>query len=85
MVFFGRKDKLEDRRLLASIDAVNGTKVYHIENGKQRPRYPLFLIGVAPRKNRRECEEQSDGLLDGGRLLQTPRRNNPGNRRISVL
>lgn len=34
MVFFGRKEKIEDRRLLASIDAVNGAKLYHIENGK---------------------------------------------------
>lgn len=34
MVFFGRKEKIEDRRLLASIDAVNGTKLYQIENGK---------------------------------------------------
>lgn len=35
MVFFGRKEKIEDRRLLASIDAVNGAKLYHIENGKK--------------------------------------------------
>lgn len=34
MVFFGRKEKIEDRRLLASIDAVNGAKLYHMENGK---------------------------------------------------
>ena len=33
MVFFGRKEKIEDRRLLASIDAVNGAKLYQIENG----------------------------------------------------
>lgn len=34
MVFFGRKEKLEDRRLLESIDAMNGAKIYQIENGK---------------------------------------------------
>ena len=33
MVFFGRKEKPEDRRLLASMDAVDGAKVYHVENG----------------------------------------------------
>lgn len=33
MVFFGRKEKIEDRRLLASMDAVNGTKMYQVENG----------------------------------------------------
>lgn len=33
MVFFGRKEKLEDRRLLASMDAVNGTIIHHIDNG----------------------------------------------------
>nr|XP_050846116.1 protein PALS2 isoform X2 [Vespula vulgaris] len=32
MVFFGRKEKIEDRRLLASMDAVNGTKMYQVEN-----------------------------------------------------
>lgn len=43
MVFFGRKEKIEDRRLLASIDAVNGAKLYHIENGKKK-RYNNNLI-----------------------------------------
>ncbi|XP_033207773.1 MAGUK p55 subfamily member 6 isoform X3 [Belonocnema kinseyi] len=32
MVFFGRKEKMDDRRLLASMDAVNGAKVHHFEN-----------------------------------------------------
>ncbi|XP_015174510.1 PREDICTED: MAGUK p55 subfamily member 6 isoform X2 [Polistes dominula] len=32
MVFFGRKEKIEDRRLLASMDAVNGAKIYQVEN-----------------------------------------------------
>ncbi|XP_046815535.1 protein PALS2 isoform X3 [Vespa crabro] len=32
MVFFGRKEKIEDRRLLASMDAMNGTKMYQVEN-----------------------------------------------------
>ncbi|EFN87862.1 MAGUK p55 subfamily member 6 isoform X2 [Harpegnathos saltator] len=32
MVFFGRKEKLEDRRLLASMDAVNGAKIHQIDN-----------------------------------------------------
>lgn len=33
MVFFGRKDKLEDRRLLASMDAMNGAIIHQIDNG----------------------------------------------------
>ncbi|XP_014479091.1 PREDICTED: MAGUK p55 subfamily member 6 isoform X2 [Dinoponera quadriceps] len=32
MVFFGRKEKLEDRRLLASTDAMNGAKIHQIDN-----------------------------------------------------
>ncbi|XP_076243941.1 uncharacterized protein LOC143185091 [Calliopsis andreniformis] len=32
MVLFGRKEKVEDRRLLDSIDAMNGTKLYQMEN-----------------------------------------------------
>ncbi|XP_011871065.1 PREDICTED: MAGUK p55 subfamily member 2 isoform X3 [Vollenhovia emeryi] len=32
MVFFGRKDKLEDRRLLESMDAINGTIIHQIDN-----------------------------------------------------
>lgn len=42
MVFFGRK-KIEDRRLLASIDAVNADKVCHMENGKD-------TVQIEPRK-----------------------------------
>lgn len=38
MVFFGRKEKLEDRRLLASIDAMNGAITNQIDNGK------IFII-----------------------------------------
>lgn len=37
MVFFGRKEKLEDRRLLASIDAMNGGVIHQIDNGKSLP------------------------------------------------
>ncbi|XP_032666844.1 MAGUK p55 subfamily member 6 isoform X3 [Odontomachus brunneus] len=32
MVFFGRKEKLEDRRLLASTESMNGVKIYQIDN-----------------------------------------------------
>ncbi|XP_012270090.1 MAGUK p55 subfamily member 2 [Orussus abietinus] len=32
MVFFGRKDKVEDRHLLASMDAMNGAKVHQVDN-----------------------------------------------------
>lgn len=38
MVFFGRKEKLEDRQLLASIDAMNGAITHQIDNGK------IFII-----------------------------------------
>lgn len=34
MVFFGKKEKLEDQRLLASMDAMNGAIIHQIENGK---------------------------------------------------
>lgn len=34
MVFFGRKEKLEDRCLLASMDAMNGAIIHQIDNGK---------------------------------------------------
>jgi hypothetical protein len=33
MVFFGRKEKPEDRRLLASMDTMNGTIIHQIDNG----------------------------------------------------
>jgi len=33
MVFFGRKEKLEDRRLLASMDTMNGAIIHQIDNG----------------------------------------------------
>ncbi|XP_066594052.1 protein PALS2 isoform X2 [Prorops nasuta] len=32
MVFFGKKEKLEDRHLLASTDAMNGAKIHQIDN-----------------------------------------------------
>jgi len=34
MVFFGKKEKLEDQRLLASMDAMNGAIIHQIDNGK---------------------------------------------------
>lgn len=35
MVLFGRnKEKIEDRRLLASMDAMDGGKGHQVENGK---------------------------------------------------
>lgn len=37
MVFFGRKEKLEDRCLLASMDAMNGAIIHQIDNGKAYP------------------------------------------------
>jgi len=39
MVFFGRKEKLEDRRLLASMDTMNGSIIHQIDNGKSLSNY----------------------------------------------
>lgn len=34
IVIFGRKNKPDDRRLLASTDDIDHAKIYHAENGK---------------------------------------------------
>ena len=42
MVFFGRKDKIDDRRLLASTDTVDNNKVTHFDNGNCQLFYILY-------------------------------------------
>lgn len=43
MVRFGRKDKTEVRRLLASSDAIDSPKSNHFENGNQKNLSFLFF------------------------------------------
>jgi len=54
MVFFGRKEKLEDRRLLASTDAMNGAIIHQIDNGKN-----LFIVA------RRNIENATSQMRHG--------------------
>ncbi|KYN10655.1 hypothetical protein ALC57_17261 [Trachymyrmex cornetzi] len=46
MVFFGRKEKLEDRRLLASMDAMNGSIIHQIDNGVENIRRSSRHIAI---------------------------------------
>jgi len=60
MVFFGRKEKLEDRRLLASMDAMNGAIIHQIDNGKS-----LFIVA------RRNIKNTTSRLITGNDFSRT--------------